>query len=70
VVRSAAGRRDALASVVQAARGFGLFVRGFAPSGLPGPKGNRETFIWCALDGPGMEDVEGAILAAEPEDRP
>ena len=22
-------------------------LRGFASSGLPGPKGNRETFIWC-----------------------
>ena len=26
-------------------------VRGFASSGLPGPKGNRETFVWCGGDG-------------------
>ena len=24
---------------------------GFAPSGLPGPKGNRETFVWLAEAG-------------------
>ena len=32
-------------------RGLGLAVRGFAPSGLPGPKGNIETFVWCAREG-------------------
>ena len=26
-------------------------VRGFASSGLPGPKGNRETFVWCGRRG-------------------
>jgi 23S rRNA (cytidine1920-2'-O)/16S rRNA (cytidine1409-2'-O)-methyltransferase len=26
-------------------------VMGFAPSGLPGPAGNRETFVWLAEPG-------------------
>ena len=25
---------------------LGCSVLGFAPSGLPGPKGNLETFVW------------------------
>jgi hypothetical protein len=36
-------------------------VRGFAPSGLPGPKGNRETFIWCAIGVEGIQDLEAAV---------
>ncbi len=39
----------------------GLQVLGFASSGLPGPKGNRETFIWCGAEGHGVEDVEAAV---------
>ena len=35
-------------------------------SGLPGPKGNRETFVWCAADGPGERDVESAAREVEP----
>jgi len=46
VVRDAADRRRALIEVATAARGAGAAVRGFAPSGLPGPSGNRETFLW------------------------
>ena len=37
---------------------IGLPVRGFASSGLPGPKGNRETFVWCGGDGPAVADLE------------
>jgi 23S rRNA (cytidine1920-2'-O)/16S rRNA (cytidine1409-2'-O)-methyltransferase len=48
VVRSAADRRAALLSVGEAARALGATVLGFYPSGLPGPKGNRETFVWLA----------------------
>ena len=40
VVREAADRREALVSVARAAGEAGLHVRGFASSGLPGPKGN------------------------------
>jgi 23S rRNA (cytidine1920-2'-O)/16S rRNA (cytidine1409-2'-O)-methyltransferase len=66
VVRSAEERREALMSVAHAARELELAVRGFASSGLPGPKGNRETFIWCATAGDGLEDVDAAILEVEP----
>ena len=47
VVRDAADRREAILAVAEAAGELGLPVRGFASSGLPGPKGNRETFVWC-----------------------
>jgi 23S rRNA (cytidine1920-2'-O)/16S rRNA (cytidine1409-2'-O)-methyltransferase len=46
VVRDEALRREAVASVAAAARAAGASVLGFAPSGLPGPAGNRETFVW------------------------
>jgi 23S rRNA (cytidine1920-2'-O)/16S rRNA (cytidine1409-2'-O)-methyltransferase len=68
VVRLAADRREALVSVAAASGASGLHVRGFAPSGLPGPKGNRETFIWLSLSGPGIEDVGSAVWAADPDD--
>ena len=48
VVRDPALRRSALASVASAAASLGASVLGFASSGLPGPKGNRETFVWLA----------------------
>ena len=32
-----------------------------ASSGLPGPKGNIETFVWCAREGGGIEDLAAAI---------
>jgi 23S rRNA (cytidine1920-2'-O)/16S rRNA (cytidine1409-2'-O)-methyltransferase len=65
VVRDAADRRDALLSVAGWAREAGFGVRGFASSGLPGPSGNRETFVWIA-SGAGMEDIEGAVEEVEP----
>jgi 23S rRNA (cytidine1920-2'-O)/16S rRNA (cytidine1409-2'-O)-methyltransferase len=46
VVRDPALRREALVSVGTAALDLGVVVRGYHFSGLPGPKGNRETFIW------------------------
>jgi 23S rRNA (cytidine1920-2'-O)/16S rRNA (cytidine1409-2'-O)-methyltransferase len=66
VVRDAADRREAIRRVAGAARELGLRLRGFASSGLPGPKGNRETFVWCGGDGGGVADVEAAIEAVEP----
>jgi 23S rRNA (cytidine1920-2'-O)/16S rRNA (cytidine1409-2'-O)-methyltransferase len=66
VVRSAADRREALLSVARSSRETGLAVRAFASSGLPGPKGNRETFIWCGLAEDGLDDLEGAVLEVEP----
>ena len=67
VVRDAGDRREAILTVAQAVQGLGLPVRGFAASGLPGPKGNRETFVWCGGDGAGIEDLEAAIRVAEPD---
>jgi 23S rRNA (cytidine1920-2'-O)/16S rRNA (cytidine1409-2'-O)-methyltransferase len=51
VVREAKHRRDAILTVARAATGWGASVIGFASSGLPGPKGNRETFIHLAERG-------------------
>jgi 23S rRNA (cytidine1920-2'-O)/16S rRNA (cytidine1409-2'-O)-methyltransferase len=68
VVREAADRRDALRSVGEAAEHAELGVLGFASSGLPGPKGNRETFIRLSKDRgatPGV-DIEAAVEAVEP----
>jgi 23S rRNA (cytidine1920-2'-O)/16S rRNA (cytidine1409-2'-O)-methyltransferase len=48
VVRDAGARRDALLSVGRTALGLGAGVLGYHSSGLPGPKGNRETFIHLA----------------------
>jgi 23S rRNA (cytidine1920-2'-O)/16S rRNA (cytidine1409-2'-O)-methyltransferase len=63
VVRDAADRREAILEVAAAARELGLPVRGIASSGLPGPKGNRETFVWCGGEGPGVEDLGAAVAA-------
>ena len=52
-------------TVALAARETGLPVRGIASSRLPGPKGNHETFVWCGGDGPTVDDLEGAIAAAD-----
>jgi 23S rRNA (cytidine1920-2'-O)/16S rRNA (cytidine1409-2'-O)-methyltransferase len=66
VVRGAADRREAILAVAVAARDLGLPIRGFASSGLPGPKGNRETFVWCGGGGGAIEDLEAAIAEVEP----
>jgi 23S rRNA (cytidine1920-2'-O)/16S rRNA (cytidine1409-2'-O)-methyltransferase len=66
VVRDPADRREALVAVAQGARDAGLHVRGFASSGVPGPKGNRESFVHCALEGPGVMDLEAAAREVEP----
>jgi 23S rRNA (cytidine1920-2'-O)/16S rRNA (cytidine1409-2'-O)-methyltransferase len=65
VVRSEADRREAILGVALVARELGLVVHGFASSGLPGPKGNRETFVWCGTDGLDVADLEKAIAEAE-----
>jgi 23S rRNA (cytidine1920-2'-O)/16S rRNA (cytidine1409-2'-O)-methyltransferase len=46
VVRDADDRRSALTDVGRSARELGAAVLGFCSSGLPGPKGNLESFIW------------------------
>jgi 23S rRNA (cytidine1920-2'-O)/16S rRNA (cytidine1409-2'-O)-methyltransferase len=66
VVREAGDRRDALVFVARAARdAAGAAVLGFASSGLPGPKGNLESFVWLAERGrAGALDDEGIVAAA------
>lgn len=70
VVREPAARRGALIAVGRAAVGAGASVLGYASSGLPGPKGNRETFAWVAEAGrPGALDddaIEAAAAEVEP----
>ncbi len=68
VVRSAAERREALLTVAQAGRALGSAVMGFASSGLPGPAGNRESFLWLAegARAGALEDLEAAALEVEP----
>jgi 23S rRNA (cytidine1920-2'-O)/16S rRNA (cytidine1409-2'-O)-methyltransferase len=69
VVRSAEDRRAALVAVGELARDrLGLSVLGFASSGLPGPAGNRESFIWIAEPGreAALDDVDAAARRAEP----
>jgi 23S rRNA (cytidine1920-2'-O)/16S rRNA (cytidine1409-2'-O)-methyltransferase len=68
VVRDAGDRRAALVNVGEAARGLGATVLGYYSSGLPGPKGNRETFIWLAEPGrASRSSIGGAVDADELE---
>jgi 23S rRNA (cytidine1920-2'-O)/16S rRNA (cytidine1409-2'-O)-methyltransferase len=69
VVRSAEDRRSALLAVGEHARTqLGVAVLGYAASGLPGPAGNRETFVWLAERGRAgaVGDLEAAARGAEP----
>jgi 23S rRNA (cytidine1920-2'-O)/16S rRNA (cytidine1409-2'-O)-methyltransferase len=67
VVREPAWRRQALVDVGSSAIGLGVAVVGFASSGLPGPKGNLETFVRLAEAGRrGVEDVVAAAREVEP----
>jgi len=49
VVRDPAQRAAAVARVRGCAEALGLVVRGEVESALPGPKGNREVFLWCEV---------------------
>ena len=68
VVRSPEDRRAALVAIGEWALARGLAVLGYASSGLPGPAGNEETFVWLAEAGrPGALDaVEPAAREVEP----
>ncbi len=72
VVREAADRREVLVAVGESALELGCAVRGYRSSGLPGPKGNRESFIWLtdtgreepgALDGDELEAMAREVEA-------
>jgi 23S rRNA (cytidine1920-2'-O)/16S rRNA (cytidine1409-2'-O)-methyltransferase len=70
VVRSADARRGALIAVGAAALASGVAVLGWASSGLPGPKGNLETFIRLAEAGRAgalrTDELEAAAREVEP----
>jgi 23S rRNA (cytidine1920-2'-O)/16S rRNA (cytidine1409-2'-O)-methyltransferase len=69
VVRDASLRRRVLVEVGDAARGLGVSVLRYASSGLPGPKGNLETFVWlaeAARPGGADLDLERAAREVEP----
>ena len=63
VVRDPELRREAVASVAACGASLGCSVLGFAPSGLPGPKGNLETFAWLGEAGRAgaLADVDAAL---------
>jgi 23S rRNA (cytidine1920-2'-O)/16S rRNA (cytidine1409-2'-O)-methyltransferase len=74
VVRQAADRHGALVAVGEAALSLGAAVCGYHPSGLAGPKGNRETFIWLAEPARGTgtqrrEELAEMALKVEPAQR-
>ena len=50
VVRDPAERQRAVDEVAACARELGLTVKGQADAGLPGPKGNQETFLWLRAE--------------------
>jgi 23S rRNA (cytidine1920-2'-O)/16S rRNA (cytidine1409-2'-O)-methyltransferase len=71
VVRDPGDRRDALMSVGEVALGLGASVLGYHSSGLPGPKGNRETFIHLAESArrggaAGVQELTEMALEVEP----
>jgi 23S rRNA (cytidine1920-2'-O)/16S rRNA (cytidine1409-2'-O)-methyltransferase len=67
VVRDPDARRRALLNVAREASELGASVAGFAGSGLAGPKGNIETFVWLA-DGARspVPELERAVAEVEP----
>jgi len=51
----------------EAALELGASVLGYASSGLPGPKGNLETFVWLAEgERGGVHDLERTARVVEP----
>jgi 23S rRNA (cytidine1920-2'-O)/16S rRNA (cytidine1409-2'-O)-methyltransferase len=65
VVRDAEDRRDALRRVAAHAAELGAPAVDACSSGVPGPKGNRESFLRL-VPGAKAPDVEAVILRAEP----
>ena len=67
VVRDTGSRRAALVAVGESAQRLGASVLGYASSGLPGPKGNRESFVWLAEnERGGLKELEPAAREVEP----
>jgi 23S rRNA (cytidine1920-2'-O)/16S rRNA (cytidine1409-2'-O)-methyltransferase len=68
VVRDPDLRREAVARVAAFARDeLGVGVAGFAPSNLPGPAGNRETFVWLTEPerAGALGDLDEALAAVD-----
>jgi 23S rRNA (cytidine1920-2'-O)/16S rRNA (cytidine1409-2'-O)-methyltransferase len=68
VVRDPADRLEALVAAGGAALQAGMSVQAYCSSGLPGPAGNLESFVWCteaARDG--VHDLAAAAGVAEPQ---
>lgn len=61
VVRDPEDRYEAVLSVARQAEAEGLATAGFAASDLPGPKGNRETFVHLKKEGEPLADLEAAL---------
>ncbi|HTU77148.1 MAG TPA: TlyA family RNA methyltransferase [Solirubrobacteraceae bacterium] len=75
VVRAAEDRREALTVVARAAIELGAALVGAHSSGLPGPKGNRESFLWLTHPAArrGSRDpaaLERIVAKAEPHAQP
>jgi 23S rRNA (cytidine1920-2'-O)/16S rRNA (cytidine1409-2'-O)-methyltransferase len=68
VVREASERRAAFEAVGQTVVDLGRSVLGYARSGLPGPAGNREAFVWIgpAAHPSAVTDLRAATGEAEP----
>jgi 23S rRNA (cytidine1920-2'-O)/16S rRNA (cytidine1409-2'-O)-methyltransferase len=70
VVRDVEDRRSALLAVGACALALGTAVRGYHSSGLPGPKGNLETFIWLSDEAAGgtreLASLEALAREVEP----
>jgi len=62
VVRDAETRRAALLAVGRAALSLGGGVVSYSSSGLPGPKGNRETFLWLTDPANASDERRGEIF--------
>ena len=67
VVRDPALHVEAVTTVLRAADGLGLRARAVVPSPLPGPSGNREFFVWLAVDPGAWADEHDLALVAAAE---
>ncbi len=71
VVRDAGDRRSALIGVGESALELGAGVLAYHSSGLPGPKGNLESFIWlCEASRHGASAQAGELEALAREVEP
>lgn len=70
VVRDRETRIDAIEQAAHDAIESGMSLQGACSSGLPGPAGNREAFLWLAeQDRPGVADIRAVAEAVEADTR-